>query len=81
MVSKSKKPSTGSKKGRVKVGKLELNKETVKDLTSGEKKGVKGGSVVLTCPQCGASAGCQNTAGNRRSCVAVCGQTIDKKKI
>lgn len=79
MVTKSKKSSTGAKKGRVKVGKLELNKETVKDLTSGEKKGVKGGSVVISCPQCGASAGCQNTA--RVSCIAVCNVQTQKKKV
>ncbi len=35
---------TGEKKG-VKVGKLKLNKETVKDLTSDQKKKVKGGLI------------------------------------
>jgi len=44
MVTKSKKATT--KKGRVNVGKLKLNKETVKDLTGGEGKQVKGGLVV-----------------------------------
>jgi hypothetical protein len=43
MVAKKK---TGEKKGKVKVGKLELNKETVKDLTSGERRQIKGGVVV-----------------------------------
>ena len=43
MVAKSKK---GGKKGKVQVGKLKLNKETVKDLTAGERKQIKGGLVV-----------------------------------
>lgn len=43
MVTKSKATNTASKKGRVKVGKLKLNKETVKDLSEKEAKGVKGG--------------------------------------
>ena len=44
MVTKSKK-SGGKKdpKGRVKVGKLRLNKETVSGLTSREQKQIKGG--------------------------------------
>lgn len=33
------------KKGTVKVGKLKLKKETVKDLTGSEKKGIKGGQL------------------------------------
>lgn len=47
MVAKSKKPSTGTKKGRVKVGKLKLNKETVKDLITSEQKMVRGGLAGL----------------------------------
>lgn len=46
MVTKSKK--SGAKKGRVKVGKLSLTKETVKNLSAGEKKRVKGGVDVAT---------------------------------
>jgi len=42
MVNKSKK-SAGGKKGGVKLGKLKLNKETVKNLTGGESKKIKGG--------------------------------------
>lgn len=42
MVTKSK-TTGGQKKGRVKVGKLKLNKETVKDLTGGKQKQIKGG--------------------------------------
>ena len=34
--------------GKVKVGKLNLNKETVKDLTGGEEKRIKGGLIKLT---------------------------------
>ena len=40
MVTKNK---TGEKKGKVKVGKLKVKKETVKDLTSSQAKGVRGG--------------------------------------
>jgi hypothetical protein len=43
MVTKAKKGAASEKKGRVKVGKLQLNKETVKDLSEKEAKGVKGG--------------------------------------
>ncbi len=47
MVTKSK---AGEKKGKgkVKVGKLALNKETVKDLSTDDQKQVKGGLVVNT---------------------------------
>ena len=54
MVTKSK--SAGAmKKGKVKVGKLKLNRETVKDLTGSKKKQIKGGAKppsfpVLCCP-------------------------------
>jgi len=37
------KKETGEKKGKVKVGKLNLNKETVKELTSSQAKRVQGG--------------------------------------
>ena len=47
MVTKSK---AGQKKGRVKVGKLKLNKETVKDLTASEKKKVKGAVIPILKP-------------------------------
>ena len=33
----------GKGKAKVKVGKLKVNKDTVKDLTKGEKKKVRGG--------------------------------------
>jgi len=36
-----------TKKGRVKVSKLKLNKETVKSLSAGEKGKVKGGARPL----------------------------------
>jgi hypothetical protein len=45
MVTKSK---TRQKKGSVHVGKLKLNKETVKDLAAEDLKKVKGGLVVTT---------------------------------
>jgi hypothetical protein len=44
LVTKSKQKSAQKKeKGRVKVGKLQLNKETVKTLTSSERRKIKGG--------------------------------------
>ena len=51
MVTKSKKSSI-AKRGRVKVGKLKLNKETVKDLTGKEKKQIKAGvrNEILSLP-------------------------------
>ena len=42
MVTKSK-SKTSEKKGKVKVGKLKLNKETVKELSTGERKEIRGG--------------------------------------
>ena len=33
---------------RIKVDKLQLNRETVRDLTPNEQKGIKGGLVVST---------------------------------
>jgi hypothetical protein len=58
MVTKSK---AGQKKGRVKVGKLKLNKETVKDLTVREKKEIRGASTVWgTCDHC-----CQSAVSKR----------------
>jgi hypothetical protein len=47
MVTKSKKASAQEsareeQKGRVKVGKLKLNRETVKDLTGGKQKQIRG---------------------------------------
>jgi hypothetical protein len=50
MVTKSKKEKSGQKK-RIKV--LNLNKETVKDLTGGEGKRVKGGIGSLGGPSGG----------------------------
>ena len=52
MVAKTK--TKGSqKKGKVKVGKLVLNKETVKDLTGSERKGIKGGALgLVTTERC-----------------------------
>ena len=44
MVTKSRK----EKKGQVKVGKLKVNRETVKNLTNGEQKHIQGGLRALT---------------------------------
>lgn len=65
MVTKSKKQTAGEKeqkKSRVKVGKLKLNKETVKDLTGSDEKKVKGGMLPPTrrtpWVSCGQTCGC-----------------------
>jgi hypothetical protein len=52
MVTKSRNAGT-KKAGKVRVGKLKLKKETVRDLLRSEKKGVKGGvasSPNACCP-------------------------------
>ena len=43
MVTKKKKQSTAKKRGKTKVSDLKLNKETVKELTDSQTRGVKGG--------------------------------------
>lgn len=61
MVTKSKATKTASKKSRVKVGKLKLNKETIKDLTGDEARRVRGGAmgtIVGTSRVCGNTKGC-----------------------
>ena len=47
MVTKSK---AAQNRGKVKVGKLKLNKETVKDLSGSERKKVKGGLDFIIAP-------------------------------
>jgi len=42
-----KKTKTTQKKGKVKVGKLVLNKESVKDLSGSERRRIKGGIIGL----------------------------------
>jgi hypothetical protein len=48
----NKKRTTSEQKGRVKVGKLKLNKQKVKDLSGNDAKKIKGGlkpTVTGTC--------------------------------
>jgi natural product precursor len=45
MVTKKRTTTKAAKRGRVKVGKLKLNKETVKDLSEREVKAIKGGMI------------------------------------
>ena len=50
MVVKSKNQTTGEeqpKKSRVQVGKLKVNKETIKNLTGKEKRQIKGGEGIV----------------------------------
>jgi len=64
MVTKKKSVSeTEGTKGKVKVGKLNLNKETVKDLAEAEAKKVQGGlrreaSAISCAPTCDGSYTC-----------------------
>ena len=48
------KDGAGDQKSRVKVGKLQVNKETVEDLTDKEAEQIKGGGFLsvdpVTCP-------------------------------
>ena len=55
MVTKSKATKTDSKQSRVKVGKLKLNKESVKDLGGKEAREIKGGMKPKPIPR---TAGC-----------------------
>ncbi len=43
MTARTKSAGKTGQKGKVKVGKLKVNKETVKNLSDSEKRGVKGG--------------------------------------
>ena len=53
MVTKKKIRKTEDSQGRVKVGKLKLDHETVKNLTGAEGKEIKGGARVLaSAPPC-----------------------------
>ena len=56
MVTKSHKKTNEKeeKKGRVKVGKLQLRRETVKNLTSDKRKQIRGGlrGLTDTCAYC-----------------------------
>ena len=68
MVTKSRNAGA-KKKGKVKVGKLKLNKETVKDLSAKAQQKVKGGlAPTLTCGGCSITCGtvcvkCKNYLG------------------
>ncbi len=48
MVTKKKSTVGTAKKGKVRVGNLKLNKETVKDLSGSERKQIKGGAIPTT---------------------------------
>jgi hypothetical protein len=50
MVTKKKSPNEKAKRGRVKVGKLSLGRETIKDLSPEEKSRIKGGVAKYTDP-------------------------------
>ena len=54
MVTKKKIRKTEEPQGRVKVGKLKLDRETVKNLTGAERKEIKGGARpgMASAPPC-----------------------------
>lgn len=65
MVVKKKSTSEqGELKGKVKVGKLKLNRETVKDLTSEQQKRVKGGLLGNASTSCSVNFKCCKDSGN-----------------
>ena len=71
MVTKSKK--TGEKKGRIKVGKLKLNKETVKNLSATDQKQIKGALRRGGPTDCGAAAGtCAGSCPLFTDCLLSC---------
>jgi hypothetical protein len=68
MVTKTKKADEKEeKKGRLKVGKLKLNKETVKDLNADEKKQIKGGMKAKF-----SYIGCTNDQNTQGNCTVIC---------
>jgi hypothetical protein len=50
MTSKSTSADKDGAKGKVKAGKLKLNKESVRDLTPSDQSGIKGGAIVTPAP-------------------------------
>ena len=48
MVTKTKRSGAATSKSRVKVGNLNIKKETVKDLSSSKRKQIKGGALALS---------------------------------
>jgi len=56
------KSKSGQKKGKVKSGKLRLNRETVKDLTSEEQKMVRGGVTLGPTKDCTIASVCRCSA-------------------
>ncbi len=65
MVTK-KRTKVSQKKARVKVGKLKLNKETIRNLTGGQQKEIKGGRIINN-----PSAICSGDVYTR--CATLCG--------
>jgi hypothetical protein len=62
MVGKTQKTAKATTTGRVKLGKLQLGKETIKDLTTGKRKHIKGGAIndvpETNCRTCSCRAPC-----------------------
>ena len=50
MTSKSKSADKETEKGKGKVGKLKLNRESIRDLTPSGGSGIKGGAIVTPAP-------------------------------
>jgi hypothetical protein len=63
----NKKDSAPAKKSRVKISKLQVNKETIKDLTDVEAEQIKGGSFYYYySTYCGGNGGFQPTPPGSR---------------
>jgi hypothetical protein len=75
MVTRSKKQNTSEqeeKEGRVKIEKLKLNKETIKDLTDSEKRRARGGIRAVDEEHSNPVANCLSF-----TCVTVCTRNLD----
>ena len=69
--SKTQTSENDEKKGKIKVDKLKLSKETIRDLTDSEKKGAKGG-VRVGEEHSNPVANCLSF-----TCVTVCTRNLD----
>lgn len=68
MVTKSKAVGKKENKGRVKVGKLRLTKETLKELNDAETKKIRGGSAAGRPCYAASGGGCYNASAAGQTC-------------
>lgn len=72
MVTKRQRSKNEEKQGKLKIDKLKLNKETIRDLTESDQKGVKGGIRVAGDEHSNPVANCLSF-----TCVTVCTRNLD----